>query len=93
MSSVGTYGAANTAAINIENSAGGTDIIRIGTGEGQSQRAGYSIPTGYTGYLLSVIAAVDSGKSANIRCFCREDLTDATAPMKSKRLKLFWDGV
>lgn len=93
VSSVGTYGVANTAAITIENGTGGTDIIRIGAGEGQTQHASFTIPTGKTGYLLSVHCTVDSGKSANIRCFTRGDITDTTAPMKGKRLKLFWDGV
>ena len=95
VSSAGTYGAANTADIVIENSATGTDIITIGAGEGQSQDALYSIPAGKTGYLTSVHVTVSAGlnKTVNIRCFVRENLDDTSAPMSASRVKLFWDGL
>ena len=93
VSSAGTYGAANTAAVTIENGSGGTDLIQIGTEEGQTQFAGYTIPAGKTGYLLSAHFSVDAANSANFRVYTRDDITDTTAPMKSKRLHLFFDGV
>jgi len=93
VSSVGVYGAANTGAATIENSGGGTDLIQIGAGEGQTQFTGWSVPAGKTAYLLGLHAHVDSGKTSNIRVFTRADIDDVTAPMKSKRLKLFFDGV
>jgi hypothetical protein len=93
VSSAGTYSAANTAAVTIENSGGGTDLIQIATEEGQTQYGGYTIPTGKTGYLLSVHVTVDSNKTSNVRIFTRDNITDASAPVDSKRLKLFWDGL
>ena len=93
VSAVGTYGAANTAAIVIENSAGGTDLIQIGTEEGQTQFSGYTVPIGKTAHLLSVFITVDGVKSADIRWSTRADIDDTSAPMKSRRLKNFWDGV
>ena len=93
VSGVGTYMAANTADVVIEDSAGGASMIKIATEEGQSQFAGFTIPTGKKGYLLSVHVTVDANKTADIRCFTRKSMTDVTAPMPAKRLKLFWDGL
>lgn len=93
VSAVGTYGAANTADIVIEDSGSAADMITIAAGEGQTQYAGYTIPAGKTGYLLSVHTTVNSTKKANVRCFTRESYDDATAPMSAKRLKLWFDGV
>jgi len=93
VSSCGTYGGANTGDVVIENGAGGTDIITIAAEEGQTQDALFTVPADTTGYLLSVHATVDSNKTTNIRCFTRENIGNTTAPVSSKRLKLFWDGV
>jgi hypothetical protein len=93
VSAVGTYGAANTAAVTIENGGGGTDLIRIGIEEGQAQSGGWTVPVGKTGYLLSLHLHVDAKQSANVRVFTREDIDDTSAPMKSKRIKLFFEGV
>ena len=93
VSSVGVYGAANTAAITIEDSGGAGDMIQIGAGEGQTQYTGWTTPAGKTAYLLSVHVTVDSNKTADIRIFSRENFNDTTAPMSSKRLKLYWDGI
>lgn len=76
--------------------AGGTDLIQITASEGQSQYAGWSVPRNKKAYLLSVHVTVDASavnKRANIRMFTRADLNDVTAPVKSKRLKLHWDGI
>jgi len=86
-------GAANTAAVTVENSGGGTDVIQIGAGEGQTQFGGWTVSLGKSAYLMSLHMHVDSKKIANIRMFTREDIDDVVAPMKSKRLKLFFDGV
>lgn len=93
VSSVGTYEAANTGAVVIENSAGGTDIIQLAAGEGQTQDAVFSIPSGKTGYLASVHVTTDSAKPVDIRCFVRNNLDDTSAPMDAKRIKLYWDGI
>lgn len=93
VSSVGVYGAANTAAVTIENGAGGTDLIQIAIEEGQTQFAGFTIPTGKTGYLLSLYLTVDASKAADFRVFTRDDITDTVAPMKAKTIRLYFDGM
>jgi len=93
VSATGTYGAANLGAITIEDSAGAADQIIIAAAEGQSQFAAYTIPEGYTGYMISVSVTVDSNKVANIRCFAREAFDTVAAPMQAPRIKFHWDGV
>lgn len=93
VSAVGTYGVANTAAITIEDSGGAADITMIAADEGQTQFAGWTVPIGKTAYLLSVHVTVDTNKTANIRCCTRASMDDTAAPMSSKRVNLFWDGI
>lgn len=93
VSGVGTYGAANTAAVIIENSAGGTDLIEIEVEEGQTQFAGWTVPIGKTAYLLSAFVTVDGVKAADVKYQTRGSIDVTVAPMKSVRLKKFWDGV
>jgi hypothetical protein len=93
VSSAGTYGSANTGAIVLENGAGGTDIITMAAGEGQTQDALFTVPADKTGFLASVHVTTDSAKPVDVRCWVRENMDDTTAPVTSKRLKLFWDGI
>ncbi len=94
VSSAGTYATPyNTAAIVIENSGGGTDLIQVGAEEGQSEAAVYTIPTGKTGYFLGAHIQVDSGKAADLRMFQRRTFNDVTAPVTSRRLVIHLDGV
>lgn len=93
VSSIGTYSAANTAAITIENTAGTQDLVLVAAGEGQTQYAGYTIPLKKTGYLLSVLATVDSNKVADMKLMTRKNITDTSAPVSSIRLKNYWDGL
>lgn len=94
VSSVGTYGGANSSeAVTIENSTGGNDIIQIEALEGQTQFGGWSTPVNKTAYLLGMHIHVDSNKTADVRVFTRDDIDDTVAPMKSRRLQLFLDGV
>lgn len=90
VSSVGTYGDANTGVVTVENGAGGTDLIRIAAGKGQTQFTGWSVPIGKTAYLLSMHVQVDTNLSANVRVYTRANIDDTTAPMDSKRLRLFF---
>ena len=92
VSSVGTYGGNNTGNIVVEHSSS-TDIIDILAGEGQSQHGSYSIPLGKTGYLMSMSLEADSNKAADFRVFTRENFNVVTAPMKPKRLQLYFDGI
>ena len=89
----GTYGGANVGDIVLENSGGGTDLIMIATGEGQSQYGAYAIPTGKTGYLMGVKVQADASKAADFKLCVRNDLTDVTTPYSPRRIKFYWDGV
>lgn len=93
VSVAGTYGSANTGIVLIENSGGGTDLIRIEAGDGQTQFGGWTVPIGKTAYLLSMHFSVDALKAASIRVFTRDNIDDTTTPFSPKRLKLFFDGV
>ncbi len=93
VSAVGVYGAANTAAVVIENGGGGTDLIQIATEEGQTQFGGWTVPVGKTAYLLSAHLHADTNKSTNVRMLTRGNIDDTSAPMTARRLKLFFDGV
>jgi hypothetical protein len=83
----------NTAAITIENTAGTADLMIITAGESQSQICSYTIPNGYTGYLLSFSASVDAIKAANLRIHTRADISDVTPPVAPSRLRHFVHGV
>lgn len=93
VSAVGTYGVANTAAITIEVSAGGTDLIMIATEEGQTQYAGYTVPTAKSAYLLSVLLTADAAKAADFKLLHRGPFNDVSAPMAPIRIQNYWDGV
>lgn len=90
---VGAYGVANTGIITIENGGGGTDLIKIAAGEGQSQFAGFTIQDGYYGELASAFFTVDALKAADMKIMTRANITDVTTPYSPKRLKLYFDGV
>ncbi|GAG84533.1 unnamed protein product, partial [marine sediment metagenome] len=76
VSASGTYTAANTANIVIEDSGSGADFLTITAEEGQSQIAGFTIPAGKTGYLVSVHVTVSAGnlKTSNVKCIVREEI-------------------
>lgn len=93
VSAVGTYTVANTGNVVIEDSGGGADFLTIVAGEGQTQYAGWTSSVGRTAYLLSIHVNVDSNKTTDIRVFTRANIDDIVAPMDSKRLRLFFDGM
>tara|TARA_R110000803_G_scaffold79541_7_gene145192 strand:- start:414 stop:1145 length:732 start_codon:yes stop_codon:yes gene_type:complete len=79
----GTYGGANTAAINIETTAGALQAV-LRAGEGQTQRAHFTIPAGFYGILEHMLLTPDSQKVTSFRVMTREDADDVTTPFKSK---------
>ena len=83
---VGVYGAANTGAIQIENTTSTDVIAYIGAGLGQTEMALYTIPADKKGYLLGIEATVDSAQSADLRMWQRENADDYTVPFSPKRL-------
>ena len=90
---VGTYGAANTGNIIIENSGGGTDLIQITAGEGQSQFGAYSVPKGKTVLLSSVITTLSGAKTADIRACYRLNFTTVTGAMSPTRVGAYFEGL
>jgi len=93
VSDCGTYTGNNVADIVIEDSGGAASHIVIAATEGQSQYAGFTIPTGKTGYLLSLHGSIGANKDdTEIKVYARENFTDVTAGFSAKRLKLNYDG-
>jgi len=80
VSRVGAYGAANTGAINIENTTSTNVIANIGAALGQTEMALYTIPAGYKGYLTSIEATVDTNQSADLRFWQRPNADDVVTP-------------
>lgn len=93
VSAVGTYGAANTDNIIIENAGGGTDLIMIAADEGQSQFGPFTIPGGKTGYLIGLGLCVSSVRDADFRVFLRKRIDITVGAIESKRIKVHFDGV
>lgn len=92
-SQAGTYNGANSGNITIETAGGDSDRIVAITDEGQTQHGAYTIPTGKTGYLLSMQVTADGVKAADFRLFTRENFNNVQPPFSSKRLKLYFDGI
>ncbi len=90
---IGAYGAPNTGDIVIEDSGGASDENIILAGEGQSQHSVYTIPTGKTGYLLSVNVTVDAAKEASVRLLTRNKFNDVSTPFSPARIRKFFDGI
>jgi hypothetical protein len=92
VSEPGVYGGNNTDDIVIE-ATGGTDLIMIAAGEGQTQFAGYTIRAGKVAYLASALVQADGLKPADFRLMTRANANSVTPPFTATRLKYFWDGV
>lgn len=88
VSGTGTYGATNLADIDIETT-GGTTLCRLAAGFGQTQLAIASVPAGKTAYIRRIHVKVNSGKTATVYLWRRDDADVVIAPMGAKRL--MWD--
>lgn len=82
----GAYTGANTGDIVIENGAGGTDLLTITAGMGQSETSEYTIPAGKTGYLTRISAEVDANKACDMHMWQRRDADNVSAPYTGKRI-------
>ena len=83
---VGTYGAANTGAIIIENTTSTNVLANIAAGLGSTQLGHYSVPANYNVYIKRFSLSVDASKPAAVRIFKRENADDVTTPFTGKRL-------
>ena len=82
-------GGSHAGNIVIENGAGGTDwgeIDSSGFAISQSEIGAFTIPSGYTGYLLSALGFSDSTKTTELIFFKREGILDAAAPYEAMRI-------
>ena len=96
----GTYATSTTgshsAAITIENGAGGTDwaiIYATGFPHSQTEIGAYSVPLGKTAYILDYRIGSDSTKSFDYLFFKREGILDTAAPYKAMRVQFEGVGV
>lgn len=93
VSASGTYATSSSGShagtITIENGSGGTDwgqIVLNGFSKAQSEIGAYTIPDGYTGYLLEAFGFVDSSKVTELLFFKREGILETAAPYTAMRL-------
>ena len=88
----GTYGGANTGAIVIE-STGGTALLTVPAGDGQSQHCQYTVPDGSSMRIVRVEAQVPSAKDADLRLMVRQNADTVAAPFSPARVVGFRDGI
>ena len=94
VSESGSYANATTAShaalITVENGTGGTDwgtIDVVDTFAGsRSNIASYSVPLGYTAYLLAWDISIESTKTVDLLFFKRENLLETAAPYTSMQM-------
>lgn len=92
---VGTINSNNTAEIVIENSSSGQVVGSIAAGSGQSEMTMYTVPRGFTAYLMrvEVDVATGSNKDADVKLWQRRDAYTTSAPFGAKRLVREWDAI
>jgi hypothetical protein len=93
VSKSGTYATSSagshSATICIENGAGGTDwadIDATGFPKSQTEIGAYTIPNGYTGYLISAFGFSDSSKTTELIFFKRTGILQSAAPYDAMRV-------
>ncbi len=90
----GTYATpVNTGAVVIEISGGGTDLVQIDAGEGQTQHAHAAIQTGVDIFLLGYELTVDSNQKADFELYVRSNINDVTVPVSAQRIMRHWRGL
>ncbi|HUW08858.1 MAG TPA: hypothetical protein VM537_03970 [Anaerolineae bacterium] len=77
----GTYGNSNAAAIDIETT-GAAAQAQIPIGAGRTQAGIYAVPTGKVGYVSGFSYSVKDTLIATVKMWLREEIDDASAPVK-----------
>lgn len=100
VSASGTYATASagshTAAITIENGAGGTDWLTIDATDftkGQIQIGSYTVPLGYKAYLHEIQIQIASTKVVDVILFKRGNILEAAAPYSAMRADQVYNGL
>ena len=90
----GTYHGSNQGAITLTYATSSDTALTIAADAGQTEFAGYTIPAGKTGYLVSLDINVDSQKTATVSCHQYPNADDVTAPYSgAQRRVLTFDGL
>lgn len=77
----------NEAAVTVETT-GGVQMLQIAAGAGQSEHAAYTVPAGFTAYLVAFGAFVESAQSAAVKLWQRQAIDDVSAPYSARRTVL-----
>ena len=86
----------HAAAIVIQNAAGTQDWLTIGATifpRGQSEVACYTIPIGYTGFIVGASMFTESDKATDLIFFQRRQILDPAAPYQAMRVVFEFGGV
>ena len=92
VSASGTYAnvtsGSHAANIVIETSGGVTWLTIDSTAipKSQSQIGAYTVPLGYTAYLIDYVITMDTGKTVDFTFFKRENILETVAPYSAMRL-------
>jgi len=81
---VGTQHGTNIDDIVIENTISGDDLAVIPANRGVSLQAIYTVPAGFTMYVVDILASVGSNNSADILIFQTPNADNTSAPFSSK---------
>lgn len=85
-SASGTYGAANTATITIENTSSGATQATISAGLGQSEKTQYTVPANHRAIVKALCYDVEAAKPIELRFWQRQSADDVSAPLGSPRI-------
>lgn len=90
VATTGAYTGNNTGVITIENTSSAQVIISIQAGAGQSQTSQYTVPAGYTAYLIRANISCEATKPATVTFWQRRTAQTVTAPYSAKRMIATW---
>ena len=84
--------------LTVQVSGGGAVWARVlaltgNFGLGQSQIGVYTVPSGFTAFLLSSNYSIDTNKTVDLYLFKREGILTVSAPFSAMRLQALYEGV
>lgn len=90
---VGAYGATNAGIITATASAAATVQCDVSIGDGQSGTTHYTVPAGFTAYIVRVSITVNAAQSCDFHLHIREDADIVTSPFSPTRAIHHWEGI
>lgn len=82
----GTYSGTNADDIVIENTTSTQTLAQISAGQGQTLMAIYTIPCGYTGYLVSYAVQPHRARDVSVRLVKRENANNTSSDIQAIRV-------